>query len=174
MGNERGDDRRRGRREGEGERGEGREIDPHPEMLSWLREDEMSVQELLQRVQCVITHVGKPSLLFLILFPLPASLLSAVLKELMIERLPWEKTSINTQGSPLDCDEWEAVLSGCEWDMKVSSHQDHLVGRDAEGCSAPGQRGKCVMVQQGGGEQWLPGHALVLSVQNTDFHNVCC
>lgn len=31
---------------------------PHPEMLCWLREDEMSVQELLQRVQCVITHVG--------------------------------------------------------------------------------------------------------------------
>uniref|UniRef100_A0A3B4VNZ5 MCF.2 cell line derived transforming sequence-like 2 n=1 Tax=Seriola dumerili TaxID=41447 RepID=A0A3B4VNZ5_SERDU len=26
-------------------------------MLCWLREDEMSVQELLQRVQCVITHV---------------------------------------------------------------------------------------------------------------------
>ncbi|XP_034091464.1 guanine nucleotide exchange factor DBS isoform X2 [Gymnodraco acuticeps] len=28
-------------------------------MLSWLREDEMSVQELLQRVQCVITHVDE-------------------------------------------------------------------------------------------------------------------
>lgn len=35
---------------------------PHPEMLCWLREDEMSVQELLQRVECVITHVGKSSL----------------------------------------------------------------------------------------------------------------
>lgn len=32
---------------------------PHPEMLCWLREDEMSVQELLQRLQCVITHVGE-------------------------------------------------------------------------------------------------------------------
>ncbi|XP_068449288.1 guanine nucleotide exchange factor DBS isoform X2 [Clinocottus analis] len=28
-------------------------------MLCWLREDEMSVQELLQRVQCVITHVDE-------------------------------------------------------------------------------------------------------------------
>ncbi|XP_047192828.1 guanine nucleotide exchange factor DBS isoform X6 [Scophthalmus maximus] len=28
-------------------------------MLSWLREEEMSVQELLQRVQCVITHVDE-------------------------------------------------------------------------------------------------------------------
>ncbi|XP_019132304.1 guanine nucleotide exchange factor DBS isoform X2 [Larimichthys crocea] len=28
-------------------------------MLSWLREDEMSVQGLLQRVQCVITHVDE-------------------------------------------------------------------------------------------------------------------
>ncbi|TNN77937.1 hypothetical protein EYF80_011860 [Liparis tanakae] len=26
-------------------------------MLCWLKEDEMSVQELLQRVQCVITHI---------------------------------------------------------------------------------------------------------------------
>lgn len=33
--------------------------DPLPEMLVWLREDEMSVQEMLQRVQCVITHVGE-------------------------------------------------------------------------------------------------------------------
>ncbi|KAJ0032734.1 hypothetical protein NQD34_002815 [Periophthalmus magnuspinnatus] len=30
-----------------------------PEMLLWLRQDEMSVQELLQRVQCVITHVDE-------------------------------------------------------------------------------------------------------------------
>lgn len=37
---------------------------PHPEMLCWLREDEMSVQELLQRVECVITHVGKSSYIF--------------------------------------------------------------------------------------------------------------
>ncbi|KAM7012947.1 guanine nucleotide exchange factor DBS isoform 1-T1 [Tautogolabrus adspersus] len=28
-------------------------------MLCWLREDEMSVQELLQRVECVITHVDE-------------------------------------------------------------------------------------------------------------------
>ncbi|XP_047230310.1 guanine nucleotide exchange factor DBS isoform X6 [Girardinichthys multiradiatus] len=28
-------------------------------MLCWLKEDEMSVQELLQRVQCVITHVDE-------------------------------------------------------------------------------------------------------------------
>ncbi|XP_075875709.1 guanine nucleotide exchange factor DBS isoform X8 [Nelusetta ayraudi] len=28
-------------------------------MLCWLREDEMSVQELLQRLQCVITHVDE-------------------------------------------------------------------------------------------------------------------
>ncbi|XP_043985761.1 guanine nucleotide exchange factor DBS isoform X1 [Gambusia affinis] len=28
-------------------------------MLCWLREDEMSVQELLQRVQCVVTHVDE-------------------------------------------------------------------------------------------------------------------
>uniref|UniRef100_A0AAV2KSZ7 Uncharacterized protein n=1 Tax=Knipowitschia caucasica TaxID=637954 RepID=A0AAV2KSZ7_KNICA len=33
---------------------------PAPEMLLWLRQDEMSVQELLQRVQCVITHVVSP------------------------------------------------------------------------------------------------------------------
>lgn len=39
---------------------------PHPEMLCWLREDEMSVQELLQRVECVITHVGKSSYIFLV------------------------------------------------------------------------------------------------------------
>nr|XP_054605595.1 guanine nucleotide exchange factor DBS isoform X3 [Nothobranchius furzeri] len=31
----------------------------HPEMLCWLREDEMSVQELLQRVECVIAHVDE-------------------------------------------------------------------------------------------------------------------
>lgn len=41
--------------------GEESGYDLHPEMLCWLREDEMSVQELLQRVQCVITHVGKLS-----------------------------------------------------------------------------------------------------------------
>lgn len=54
--------RRRGRGEGASERARFREESgccPHPEMLCWLREDEMSVQELLQRVQCVITHVGK-------------------------------------------------------------------------------------------------------------------
>ncbi|KAF3835674.1 hypothetical protein F7725_028232, partial [Dissostichus mawsoni] len=41
------------RESGERERETGGEeggCDPHPEMLSWLREDEMSVQELLQRV----------------------------------------------------------------------------------------------------------------------------
>lgn len=32
---------------------------PRPEMLYWLRDDEMLVQELLQRVQCVIAHVGE-------------------------------------------------------------------------------------------------------------------
>lgn len=47
---------RAGEREREGEESG---CDPHPEMLCWLREDEMSVQELLQRVQCVITHVGE-------------------------------------------------------------------------------------------------------------------
>lgn len=46
-------------RERERERGEESGCDPHPEMLCWLREDEMSVQELLQRVQCVITHIGE-------------------------------------------------------------------------------------------------------------------
>lgn len=60
----RGRVRRRRRGSGERERaarerGEESGCDPHPEMLCWLREDEMSVQELLQRVQCVITHVGK-------------------------------------------------------------------------------------------------------------------
>ncbi|KAL4630758.1 guanine nucleotide exchange factor DBS-like isoform X1 [Arapaima gigas] len=29
------------------------------EMLYWLREEEMSLQELQQRVDCVITHVGE-------------------------------------------------------------------------------------------------------------------
>lgn len=28
-------------------------------MLCWLRDEEMSVQELLQRLQCVIAHVGE-------------------------------------------------------------------------------------------------------------------
>lgn len=31
----------------------------HPEMLCWLREEEMSLQEFQQRVDCVITHVGE-------------------------------------------------------------------------------------------------------------------
>lgn len=54
-----------GEREAEAEREKGEEsgCDPHPEMLCWLREDEMSVQELLQRVQCVITHVGESAVL---------------------------------------------------------------------------------------------------------------
>lgn len=49
--------------ERERERENGRRVDATniPEMLCWLREDEMSVQELLQRVQCVITHVGESS-----------------------------------------------------------------------------------------------------------------
>lgn len=60
-------ERERGR---SGEREKGRRVDAThtPEMLSWLREDEMSVQGLLQRVQCVITHVGK-SLHFTLFFP---------------------------------------------------------------------------------------------------------
>lgn len=48
--------------------GEESGCNPHPEMLCWLREDEMSVQELLQRVQCVITHVGKSLNFLIILF----------------------------------------------------------------------------------------------------------
>lgn len=47
-------------------RGWGVDASPHPEMLCWLREDEMSVQELLQRLQCVITHVGEYLLLVLL------------------------------------------------------------------------------------------------------------
>lgn len=45
-------------REGAG----GERVRPRPEMLCWLRDDEMSVQEMLQRVQCVIAHVGESPL----------------------------------------------------------------------------------------------------------------
>ena len=31
----------------------------HPAMLCWMREDEMSVQEFLQRVASIIQHVGE-------------------------------------------------------------------------------------------------------------------
>ncbi len=57
-------------KEREQQEGEGEEsgCNPHPEMLCWLREDEMSVQELLQRVQCAITHVGKSSHFFSLIF----------------------------------------------------------------------------------------------------------
>lgn len=34
------------------------------EMLFWLKEEEMSHQELTQRLTTVITHVGKTSLIF--------------------------------------------------------------------------------------------------------------
>lgn len=45
-------------REGAG----GESVRPRPEMLCWLRDDEMSVQEMLQRVRCVIAHVGESPL----------------------------------------------------------------------------------------------------------------
>ncbi|KAM8873805.1 guanine nucleotide exchange factor DBS isoform 15-T17 [Spinachia spinachia] len=32
---------------------------PHPDMLCWLREDEMSAQDLLHRLQCVITRIDE-------------------------------------------------------------------------------------------------------------------
>lgn len=35
-------------------------------MLFWLKEEEMSHQELTQRLTTVITHVGKSSLFFLL------------------------------------------------------------------------------------------------------------
>lgn len=37
------------------------------EMLFWLKEEEMSHQELTQRLTTVITHVGKASLFFFLL-----------------------------------------------------------------------------------------------------------
>lgn len=83
-------------------------------MLCWLREDEMSVQELLQRVQCVITHVGK-SFIFVLLFFSPPHL-SLHISHFQLERgelVSSVETCPRELASLLVSCMVEAVLLGC-------------------------------------------------------------
>lgn len=133
--------RERERESGERE-GEESGCDPHPEMLCWLREDEMSVQELLQRVQCVITHVGKSFIFVLLFFPLLILLF-------IFHTFSWNETSWSPLWKHVQ-ESWllfllaawwklccKVVLSffffsghpgwKCELRESPSSHQDHSV-----------------------------------------------